>query len=232
MEHMAAPRKVFRIEEMAALRREPQVEDTSAALNHAEIMQELGVLRAMLEPAARRQSAAAGASQQAEIERLISELHLIQAVIGGTSHTQAGRAGARGHAAQMMRVAHELDAVIISSEQATQKILAAAEDIDQAANNLSAALKGESEQGLAQDIRDRVIQIFEACNFQDLTSQRVAKVLATLNHIEEQITRALDAVMQADGGAPVVHGPRLEDDRGHVSQSDIDIMFDVGARSA
>lgn len=231
---MAAPRKVFRIEETAARRREPQVEDTSAALNHAEIMQELGALRTLLTAAAPRPAATADASRLAEIERLISELHFIQAVIGGTSHTHgghAGRAGSRAHAAQMLRVAHELDAVIISSEQATQKILSAAEDIDQAANNLSAALKGEIEQGLAQDIRDRVIQIFEACNFQDLTSQRLVKVLATLNRIEEQITRVLGAVMQADG-APVVYGPRLEDDRGHVSQSDIDIMFDVGARSA
>jgi chemotaxis protein CheZ len=56
-------------------------------------------------------------------------------------------------------------------EHATQKILAAAEDIDVAANNLSAALKDAYKQGLAQDIHERVIQIFEACNFQDLTSQ-------------------------------------------------------------
>ena len=125
-----------------------------------------------------------------------------------------------------MRIASELEAVMQGSEQATQKILAAAEEIDQAANNLSAALKGKSEQGLAQDIRDRVIAIFEACNFQDLTSQRVAKVMATLARIERQIARALEELARGNA-APPMHGPRLESDRGHVSQSEVDSMFAV-----
>ena len=70
------------------------------------------------------------------------------------------------------------------SEAATQKILAAAEDIDQAAANLAAVLKDGIARGLAQDIRDRVVQIFEACNFQDLTSQRVTKVMTALKDID------------------------------------------------
>ena len=45
-------------------------------------------------------------------------------------------------------------------------------------------------QGLAHDIQDRVVQIFEACNFQDLTGQRVAKVVATLKFIEEHVGAA------------------------------------------
>ena len=125
--------------------------------------------------------------------------------------------------AQTTRIANELDAVMQGSEQATQKILAAAEEIDQAANNLSAALKNDSDRGLAQDIRERVIAIFEACNFQDLTSQRVAKVMASLDRIDQQIVRTLDEL--ARDGAPPMHGPRLADDRGHVSQSDVDLMF-------
>lgn len=192
---MARPRKIFRIEETDALRRAPPTEDRDAARRHGEIMHELSVLRAGL------------------------------AVAVPTPRERAALDGPRLQAEQFTRIAHELDAVLKDGEQATQKILAAAEDIDQAANNLSAALKGEIEQGLAQDIRDRVIAVFEACNFQDLTSQRVAKVRATLNRIEQQITRALD------DAAPSVHGPRLDGDRGHVSQGEIDAMFG-GLRSA
>ncbi len=114
--------------------------------------------------------------------------------------------------------------MINDSELATQKILAAAEDIDQAANNLSVALKGDFEHGLAQDIRDRVIQIFEACNFQDLTSQRVAKVMATFAGLERQIARALDELARVSG-APRTQGPRLAGDRGHVSQAELDSLF-------
>jgi chemotaxis protein CheZ len=127
------------------------------------------------------------------------------------------------------RIAHELEAVSKDIEVATQKILAAAEDIDQAADNLAAAFKDGIDRGLAQDIRDRVVQIFEACNFQDLTSQRVSKVMATLDRIEGQITRALAELTRADDPL-VMHGPRLDGDRGHVSQNDIDSMFGAGAQ--
>jgi chemotaxis protein CheZ len=228
---MAERRRIFRIEETAATRLEPPAEDNPAAHAHAEIMHELGTLRSLLAatpsaPASRR----ADIVPRSDIARLASELHLIHAVIRGTQ-SEPLDPGLRLQAEQMTRVAHELDAVIRGSEQATQKILAAAEDIDQAANNLSAALKGELEQGLAQDIRDRVIEIFEACNFQDLTSQRVVKVMATLDRIEAQITRALAELAEA-GGQPRMHGPRLESERGHVSQNDIDSMFAADARQA
>src|ERR1700728_2796122 len=221
---MAVPRKVFRIEEMAGVAPDPQREDNSAAMLHAEIMHELGALRAALTGAPSRQPGGAAVSQRVEIDRLASELHLVHAGIGGAQN-EAGDPPSNPQAAQTTRVAHELDAVMKGTEQATQKILTAAEDIDQAANNLSAALRGEIEQGLAQDIQDRVIQIFEACNFQDLTSQRVAKVMATVNNLEVQITRALDELKRADSG-PATHGPRLDSDRGHASQSEVDALFD------
>ncbi len=226
---MAEPRKVFRIEETAGLRLEPLIDDPQAP-RLAEIMQELGALRAMLAAAPPQQAAGANALQHGEIVRLASELHLIHSAISGTKREHAGRDGSRLPAAATTRIANELEAVMKGSEQATQRILAAAEDIDQAANNLSAALNGEIEQGLAQDVRDRVIQIFEACNFQDLACQRVAKVMATLNRIEDQLTRALGEPMLA--GAPTAHGPRLESDHGQVLQSDIDAIFGGGVQWA
>jgi chemotaxis protein CheZ len=117
------------------------------------------------------------------------------------------------------------------TEQATQRILAAAEEIDQLANNLSAALKGKIEQGLAQDIQDLVVRIFEACNFQDLIGQRVSKVMTTLKSVEDHITSVLDEIKtmsaRPSGEAQYLHGPRLEHDTGHVSQIDIDAIFDT-----
>jgi chemotaxis protein CheZ len=138
----------------------------------------------------------------------------------------------------MTRVASELDAIMGGTEQATQSILAAAEDIDQAAVTLSATLKGEIEQGLTQDIQDRVIQIFEACNFHDLTGQRITKVTATLKFVEEHVARMIDIWGGRDAFEPFgatatlklgetarVHGPRLDGEGGHASQNDIDLMF-------
>ncbi len=218
---MGEPRKIFRIEEIAATRRTVSAEDASAIPGYTEIMRELSALRALIIPSP--PSAAADGPQRAGVERLASALALVHDVLRGTQHEHS-----RHHdQAPMTRIAHELEAVSKGSEEATQKILAAAEDIDQAADNLAAALKDEIDCGLAQDIRDRVVQIFEACNFQDLTSQRVAKVMTALKEVEAEIARAL-AQIAPPHAAPAVHGPRLESDSGHVSQREIDIMFDRG----
>jgi hypothetical protein len=122
---MAEPRKVFRIEETAAMGIDPHIDDPQT-LRHAEIMQALDALRVMLAAAPRWQGAGADALQHAEIQRLISGLHLVHSCLSGTERQHADR--------NATRVANELETVIKGSEQATEKILAAAEDIDQAAN--------------------------------------------------------------------------------------------------
>lgn len=221
---MAAQRKVFRIEETALPRREPRADETPP--HYDNIVQELRVLRATLAAVAPANGSASLKSRPDEIQKLVSELRLIKAALSGTGqeHPAAGRSPSS------VRIVEELKAVIHGSEQATQKILKAAEDVDGAANELCAALKNSSEQGRAQDIRDRVIEVFEACNFQDLVSQRVANVISALGMIEQQVTRALDELAHAQS-TPPVHGPRLPDDPGHASQADIDALFAGDARS-
>jgi chemotaxis protein CheZ len=168
-------------------------------LRHAELTQEIASLRAALAamsrpPAAARNGEATGPASA--LERIAD--------------------AASATAPDTTRIGHELEEVVNSTEQATQKVLAAAEEIDQLAQNLAAALQGRFEQGLARDIQDLVIRIFEACNFQDLAGQRIAKVLATLNAVEAHARRS---------SAQPLHGPRLETDAGHVAQPDIDAMF-------
>ena len=228
---MAEPRKVFRIEETAAARLHPSPESAPSELPYAEIMCELRALRGAL--AASASPAPAGTGVPGEGSRVSSALNLIAGAIRGAAH---GTAAAGATAKATPRIAHELNAVVEGSERATQKILAAAEEIDATANNLSAALNGRIEQGLAQDIQDLVIQIFEACNFQDLIGQRVAKVLATIDFVEDHIARVLEEIKNASAGARRagalgLHGPRLDDDPGHASQDEVDALF-VGRRMA
>jgi len=221
---MAAPRKVFRIEELRAARL--PAEEAEAAQRHTEIMQALDALRSAF--AAPASPDASGAMSGAESGRLASELNLIATRL-------AGGAAGDGHASDdetvpLTRIANELLAVTSGTEQATQKILAAAEQIDQLANNLSASLNGRIEQGPAQDIRELVLRIFEACNFQDLIGQRVSKVMTTLKFVEEHISSVLEEIRtmsaRPQGGAHL-HGPRLDRDSGHASQTDIDAIFDT-----
>jgi len=154
----------------------------------------------------------------------------LRAIARPSAQAQIGETGSGGsralalQAAQLTRIGDELSAVTTGAEQATQRILAAAEEIDQLANNLSAALKGKIEQDLAQDIADTVIRIFEACNFHDLIGQRVSKVMTTIKLIEGDEINVAPSPPTNDG-ARFLHGPRLDSDHGHVTQNDIDAMF-------
>jgi chemotaxis protein CheZ len=225
---MPEPRKIFRIEEKAVSRLGEQSTDAQAPLRHAELMQEIAALRTMLAAMAQPPSDRSGPPRSGATARLASELNLIAGAIGGEIE-RSGTTGPAPAIPPMARIAHELEEVVDSTERATQQVLAAAEEIDQVANNLVAALSGKFEQGLARDIQDLVIKIFEACNFQDLTGQRIAKVLATLNFVEDHVTRVLEEIKYPTAarrnGAQYLHGPRLEADSGHVSQADIDEMF-------
>jgi chemotaxis protein CheZ len=136
----------------------------------------------------------------------------------------------------MARASRELQAISTGTERATHTILRAAENIDETVNTLSAALKSSHEQELAQDIRDSVIQIFEACNFQDLTGQHIALVTTTLAFVEKQIAEMLRVCDGApletgasdagsESGWKMLNGPRLADDCGHSTQTEIDLMF-------
>lgn len=230
---MAAPRKLFRIEEATGARPEGCVEDTPAALRHAEMMQEVAALRALLTATSipARPSGKPMAAAGAATARLTSELNLIHGAISGAEYEIDGSHGGSAQPTHFTRIGHELDAIVNGTDAATQKILAVAEEIDQTANNLSAALKGKIEQDSAQDIQDLVIQIFEACNFQDLVGQRVSKVTATLKFVEDHIARMLDEIKNGPPApdpsdpAQVLHGPRLAIDRGHVTQNEIDALF-------
>ncbi|KKB96366.1 chemotaxis regulator CheZ [Candidatus Arcanobacter lacustris] len=75
----------------------------------------------------------------------------------------------------------ELNAVTRATEQSTNIILDAAEVIQ------NTALKMADKES-SQIIVDKVTEIFEACNFQDVTGQRIAKTLKVLEEIDGTIS--------------------------------------------
>jgi chemotaxis protein CheZ len=137
------------------------------------------------------------------------------------------------------RATRELDAVADGTERATQQILDAAEVIEEAAKLLSASVKQGQERALAQDIQDHALRIFEACNFQDLSGQRITKVLATLQFVEDRVARMMEiwggaeafreftaaALAERQREAQLLNGPKLDGDPGHASQDDVDAIF-------
>ena len=238
---MPVQRKVFRIEEGARPRKAHGVAagDAEGALQHREFMTEMQSLRELIVPRTEvdRDALERARAQIAEAQAYKHELGLIYAAVERTRSEMTVLGAEAQSNERTARASRELAAIVGSTEQATQSILQAAEEIDQAANALSVSVKGSHDQGLTHDVLDRVVQIFEACNFQDLTGQRVSHVLETLKFVEEHVARLLaiwqgieqfsPVVLSADGGEDrrLLNGPKLPDDRGHASQDDIDGMF-------
>jgi chemotaxis protein CheZ len=130
--------------------------------------------------------------------------------------------------APALRLQQELGAAIGGMDEATQKILNATETIDESARALQASLQNDYNRGLAQDVLEQAVKIYEACNFQDIAGQRITKAIVALQHIERQIDRLSEIwgkVEQAPAPAKLVNGPKLNRDAGHADQHEIDRMF-------
>jgi chemotaxis protein CheZ len=122
----------------------------------------------------------------------------------------------------------ELDAIVAHTAAATDIILECCEGLDA----LIPHLGGES----AQTVQNSVTRIYEACSFQDITGQRITKVVAALKAIEAKIvhivgisaqgllsqpTAKAPAACSAD--ASLLNGPQLP--AAAMDQSDIDALL-------
>ena len=257
---MSVNRKRFRVEQ-AILGDPPMVMPVGAEVDigpmHREIMNELRAIRAQMAAPARRAprrrpKEAAGheaaetqvmletyRAQIEQCEKLKIELDLIHDAITRPKREIAVLHGKSFNGDEMAKVNGELGAVVGGTEQATQQILEATEAIDQAASALSKNTSPEQQKILSEEIQERVVSIFEACNFQDLTGQRISKVMNTMKFIEQHINEMMniwggvDAIKAhappivdtREGDAKLLNGPKLDGDVGHASQDDIDAMF-------
>ena len=179
-------------------------------------------------------------AQIEQCEKLKVELDLIYDAISRTKREIAVLHGKSFNGEEMARVNGELGAVVGGTEEATQQILEAAESIDQAASALIKVNSPDQRKLLSEEIQERVVSIFEACNFQDLTGQRIKKVMTTMKFIENHITimmeiwGGIDAIKShappivdiREGDERLLNGPKLADETGHASQDDIDALFD------
>ncbi|GLK56111.1 chemotaxis protein CheZ [Methylopila capsulata] len=121
-----------------------------------------------------------------------------------------------------------LGAIVTATEQATNTIMECAEAMMNA--------EGEDEATFKALVNEKVMEIFEACSFQDLTGQRIARVIETLENIEQRVGRFAAAV-KTDGddqAGPetdrekrarelLLHGP--QDANVAIAQDDIDALM-------
>jgi chemotaxis protein CheZ len=109
----------------------------------------------------------------AEVYALRTELDGMKEAIASTKREIASLHRSEDQGKGMRRVAGELDAVVEATEEATTTILSACEEIETQASMLKAAGVDTGNNDCVGAILERVVMLYEACNFQDLTGQRI-----------------------------------------------------------
>jgi chemotaxis protein CheZ len=99
----------------------------------------------------------------------------------------------------------ELGAIVNSTEQATNTIMECAEAVMAADASDLAAYKAM--------VDEKMMIIFEACSFQDITGQRIAKVVETLQHIETRVARFAEVMHAKDLDGFLTESERARQER-------------------
>ncbi len=136
------------------------------------------------------------------------------------------------------RAGQELEAIVESTEAATNTIMEAAEEIMAADTGDVSAYQ--------ELVADAVMRIFEACSFQDITGQRISKVVETFTYIESRLNKVAKLIEGVEGLAPelseeetdanrrkrelMLNGPQLKGNG--KDQNEVDVLMAGGASSA
>jgi chemotaxis protein CheZ len=142
------------------------------------------------------------------------------------------------NASQIPSATDELDAIVAHTASATDSILEVCETLDRVADSLTAGTPAPAAADAAARLQEATTRIYEACSFQDITGQRITKVVATLKAIEIKIA----GMVLAFGGeygpaappagppavpdaspAPLLNGPQLP--ASAMDQTDIDRLL-------
>jgi len=136
---------------------------------------------------------------------------------------------------QITKMSDQLDAIVAATEDATDTIMEMSESIQ---NSVQKIRDGEDLDTALNQIDDNCMAVFQACSFQDITGQRVSKVLKSIRFVEERINNLVEVwgvqeieQEEVDGlekteDEALLNGPQLETSKERFNQDDIDALFD------
>jgi len=171
--------------------------------------------------------------RESEIYNLIHYIDRLRKEIAGIAQEKNSQTRFEG-------MADRLDAIIGSTAQATDTILGAMEDIDGLVEKLRANPDAKQIEDFCNRINEQTTVAMEACSFQDLTGQRVSKVIGSLRFVEERVNSmaeicgrdhiaSLSQNMEYEGDVDrdddgvALEGPQRAGEA--ISQDDIDALF-------
>ena len=176
----------------------------------------------------RLERAVAGDQVAQDLNRLRAHLKEMATAIARTKGEIAVIHAVERDHSHLYVASEALDSITRQTEQATSDILAGAEHIQESAwalrqNGVNASLCDELDR--------RATEIYTACSFQDLTSQRIAKIIQTLRYLEGSINAMIaiwdgaDADLTPNPSKPGF-GPLAGELPGEdLSQSDVDSVI-------
>lgn len=176
-------------------------------------------------PAAKKPKAAAGSAVNSGIARLGLIIAHAKRDLAALQAQEIGRT-------HLPTAGDELSAIVGATESATNAILDAVERIEKTAR----AMPGDATAAITQD----VTAIYEACNFQDITGQRISKVVSVLKEVDTTVAELLATLNlpkvdlsqvsaaaskpKRTGDEALLNGPQAPG--GAPNQADIDALFD------
>ncbi len=147
---------------------------------------------------------------------------------------------ADGKQTRFETMSDQLDAIVGATEDATQSILEHMETVDELVEKLRGADKAADREALCDQINEKTMAAIEACTFQDITGQRVTKIVRSMKFVEERVNVMIDLwghdeinrlasefaeVTKPEGDAALLNGPALKKEAS-ISQDEIDKLFD------
>ncbi len=121
---------------------------------------------------------------------------------------------------KLPRAGMELDAIVKATEEATDIIMQSAEEL--------MSIESSDVEEVKSQIVDKCMAIFEACSFQDITGQRISKVVDTLTHIEDRLDQ-LQKSFWGEGEASEKLSPEdmpVAQDKSATSKGSDDVSID------
>ncbi|MEG3619999.1 protein phosphatase CheZ [Magnetovibrio sp. PR-2] len=211
-------------------------------VHNEEVLKAIDELKGMLEDISKQETlnvagAAPGAGEAPpELSVLRGQLHDLKGSIDKTKAEIAAIHKPGVEEDKFVTAAMELSAIVQATEEATNNILGAAEDIEDHVQGIRERIDDVKSHDHLQAISNLVIHIYENCNFQDITGQRTGKVVKTINYLEERILTMINIWGEEDfegielsddvrsEDEKLLEGPQLEGSG--ISQNDIDALFD------
>ncbi|MBT3992136.1 MAG: hypothetical protein HON14_03090 [Rhodospirillaceae bacterium] len=134
------------------------------------------------------------------------------------------------------KMSDQLDAIVETTKSATDQIMQTVEQSEDLLQELRDSLTDEDALAKIDKISASNSGLFEACSFQDLTGQRISKVVKSLTYVEDRVESLIEAwgkselekiaVASEDKSEDekLLNGPQRQDEA--ISQSEIDALFD------